>query len=422
MKILVKQAVIADPDSPYHGQVTDILIDGEQISEIAPHITDTADETLDAAGALVSQGWVDIFSHFCDPGYEYRETLETGAAAAAAGGFTRVFVLPNTLPVVDSKSQVEYICQKSKSLPVTIQPLGAITRGTEGKDLAEMYDMKQSGAAAFSDGILPVQSPGLFVKALQYVKAFDGTLVQVPLDKSIGAGGLINEGVISTRLGLPGIPALAEEVIIKRDIDLLRYTQSKLHITGVSTRNGLGFIEAAKKEGLQISCSVTPYHLFFCDEDIQSYDTNLKVNPPLRTKADMLALREAVTNGVVDCIASHHIPQDWDNKTCEFEYAKNGMTGLETSFAVVNHLLPELPADKLAQLFSLQARNIFHLPATPIKEGAAAELTIFSRSAQTLLSRAQLKTKSANTPFLERELRGKVLGIVHKGKLTINQN
>lgn len=422
MKILVKQAVIADPGSPYHGQVTDILINGEQISKIAPDITETADEIIDAAGALVSQGWVDIFSHFCDPGYEYRETLETGAAAAAAGGFTRVFVLPNTSPVVDSKSQVEYICQKSRSLPVTIQPLGAITRGTEGKDLAEMYDMKQSGAAAFSDGILPVQSPGLFVKALQYVKAFDGTLVQVPLDKSIGAGGLINEGVISTRLGLPGIPALAEEVIIKRDIDLLRYTQSRLHITGVSTRNGLRFIEAAKKEGLNISCSVTPYHLFFCDEDMQSYDTNLKVNPPLRTREDMLALREAVVNGVVDCIASHHIPQDWDNKTCEFEYAKNGMTGLETSFAVVNHLLPELPADQLVQLFSLQARSIFHLPVTPIQEGAAAELTIFSRSAQTLLSRTQLKTKSANTPFLERELNGKVLGIVHKGKLTINQN
>lgn len=422
MKILVKQAVIADPGSPYHGQTTDILINGEQISKIAPNISDTADEIIDAAGALVSQGWVDIFSHFCDPGYEYKETLETGAAAAAAGGFTRVFVLPNTLPVVDSKSQVEYICQKSRSLPVTIQPLGAITRGTEGKDLAEMYDMKQSGAAAFSDGMLPVQSPGLLVKALQYVKAFDGTLVQVPLDKSIGAGGLINEGVISTRLGLPGIPALAEEVIIKRDIDLLRYTQSRLHITGASTRNGMRFIEAAKKEGLNISCSVTPYHLFFCDEDMQSYDTNLKVNPPLRTREDMLALREAVVNGVVDCIASHHIPQDWDNKTCEFEYAKNGMTGLETSFAVVNHLLPELPADQLVRLFSLQARNLFHLPATPIKEGAAAELTIFSRSAQTLLSRTQLKTKSANTPFLERELNGKVLGIVHKGKLTINQN
>jgi dihydroorotase len=267
MKILVRQATIADPDSPFNGQVTDILINGNQISKIAPHISESADEVIEAAGLSVSPGWVDIFSDFCDPGYEYKETLETGANAAAAGGFTHVFVLPDTKPVVDSKTQVEYISQQSKSLPVTIHPLGAVTKGTEGKDLAEMYDMKNSGAVAFSDGIHPVQSPGLFLKALQYVKAFEGVLVQLPLDKSIGSGGLINEGVISTRLGLPGIPSLAEEVIIKRDIDLLRYTQSKLHITGISTQNSLALIAAAKKEGLNISCSVTPYHLFFCDED-----------------------------------------------------------------------------------------------------------------------------------------------------------
>lgn len=420
MKILVRQATIADPNSPFNGQVTDILINGSQITKIASHISESADEVIDAVGLTVSPGWVDIFSDFCDPGYEYKETLETGANAAAAGGFTHVFVMPDTKPVVDSKTQVEYISQQSKSLPVTIHPLGAITKGVEGKDLAEMYDMRNSGAVAFSDGIHPVQSPGLFLKALQYVKAFDGVLIQLPLDKSIGSGGLINEGVISTRLGLPGIPSLAEEVIIKRDIDLLRYTGSRLHITGVSTQNSLVLIAAAKKEGLNISCSVTPYHLFFCDEDMQTYDTNLKVNPPLRSKADMLALREAVVNGTVDCIASHHMPQDWDNKVCEFEYAKNGMTGLESSFAVVNHLLPELTKDRLVQLFSLNARAIFHLPVYSINEGSEAELTLFSKEQNTVLTKAQLKTKSSNTPFLERELTGKVLGIIHKGRLTLN--
>lgn len=420
MKILVKQAVIADPNSPFNGQVTDILINGELITKIATKIDETADTIVDAAGLSVSPGWVDIFSHFCDPGFEYKETLETGANAAAAGGFTQVFVLPNTKPVVDNKTQVEYIRQRSRTLPVSIHPLGAITKGIEGKDLAEMYDMKNSGAIAFSDGLNPVQSPGLFVKALQYVKAFDGVLIQVPLDKSIGAGGLINEGIISTRLGLPGIPALAEEVIIKRDIDLLRYTQSKLHITGVSTQNSLSFIEAAKKEGLAISCSVTPYHLFFCDEDMLEYDTNLKVNPPLRTKADMLALREAVLNGLVDCIASHHLPQDWDNKTCEFEYAKNGMTGLETSFAVINHLLPGLTKNRLAELFSLNARNIFNLPFTNIIEGAVAELSLFTCSANTTLLKKDIKSKSFNSPFIEKELNGKVLGIIYKGNLTLN--
>jgi dihydroorotase len=420
MKILVRQATIADPDSSFNGQVMDLLINENLVAKIAGRITEAADEVIEAPGLLVSPGWVDVFSHFADPGYEYKETLETGAAAAAAGGFTQVFVLPNTQPVVDNKTQAEYISQRSRTLPVTIHPLGAITKGIEGKDLAEMYDMRNSGAIAFSDGSSPVQSPGLFLKALQYVKAFDGVLVQVPLDKSIGAGGLINEGVISTRLGLPGIPALAEEVIIKRDIDLLRYTQSRLHITGVSTKNGLALIGAAKKEGLNISCSVTPYHLFFCEEDMQTYDTNLKVNPPLRSKEDMLALREAVADGGVDCIASHHMPQDWDNKVCEFEYAKNGMTGLETSFAVVNHLLPELTKEKIVQLFSGNARKIFGLPATHIAEGSVAELTLFTRSGTTLISKAQLRTKSSNTPFLDRELGGKILGIIHKGKLTLN--
>lgn len=421
MKILVRQATIADPNSTFNGQVTDILIDGQLISKMAPHISEPADEIIEAAGLTVSPGWVDIFSHFCDPGFEYKETLETGAAAAAAGGFTHVFVLPNTKPVVDSKTQVEYISQQSRLLPVSIHPLGAITKNNEGKDLAEMYDMKNSGAIAFSDGLNPVQSPGLFLKALQYVKAFDGVLIQVPVDKSIGAGGLINEGVISTRLGLPGIPALAEEVIIKRDIDLLRYTQSKLHITGVSTQSSLALIQAAKLEGLNITCSVTPYHLFFCDEDLQTYDTNLKVNPPIRGKSDMFALREGVMNGAVDCIASHHLPQDWDNKICEFEYAKNGMTGLETSFAVINHLLPELTIDRLVKLFCLNARTIFNLPATNISEGSEAELTLFIREGITILTKQQLQTKSSNTPFLERELKGKVLGIINKGNPIINK-
>ena len=419
MKILIRQATIADPDSAFNGQVCDILINEGRIIKIGAAIKETADEVIEAEGLTVSSGWVDLFSHFCDPGYEYKETLETGAAAAAAGGYTHVFVLPNTQPIVDNKTQVEYISRKSGDLPITIHPLGAITKGTEGKDLAEMYDMRSSGAIAFSDGLNPVQSPGLFLKALQYVKALDGVLIQVPLDKSIGAGGLINEGVISTRLGLPGIPALAEEVIIKRDIELLRYTQSKLHITGVSTETGLALIKAAKSEGLNITCSVTPYHLFFCDEDLQSYDTNLKVNPPLRGKSDMLALREAVLNGTVDCIASHHIPQGWDNKTCEFEYAKNGMTGLQTVFAVISHLLPEINANRLAALFSLNARKIFGLPVASISEGAVADLSLFTKSETTLLTKEQLRSKSANTPFLDRELNGKVVGIIHKGKLTL---
>lgn len=417
MQILLRQAKIIDSSSPFNGQTKDILITDGIISSIEDKIDHQDAQVVAGEGLLVSGGWVDPFSHFCDPGIEYKETLETGANAAAAGGYTRVFSMPNTEPVVDNKSQVSYVVQQSACLPVSIHPIGAITKKLEGKDLAEMYDMKNSGAVAFSDGLVPVQTAGLFLKALQYVKAFDGVLIQIPIDKSIGAGGLINEGIISTQLGLPGIPAISEETIIKRDIDLARYTGSKLHITGVSTKTSIDLIAQAKQEGLQISCSVTPYHLYFADEDLVSYDTNLKLNPPLRTVSDRAALRLAVENGLVDCIATHHLPQNWDNKICEFEYAKSGMIGLQTAFAVVNTVLPNLSNEKIIALFSGNARNIFDLPTTHVSVGSKAELTLFSRTAETLLTAGNNQSKSANSPFLEKTLTGKAVGIVHKGKL-----
>ncbi len=420
MKILLRKVLIADEHSPFNGLVKDILVTDNTIVAIEDSISEKADHIIDEKDLIVSIGWTDIFSHFCDPGCEYRETLISGANAAASGGFTKVFVLPNTNPVVHGKAQVEYITQKSTSLPVSILPLGAVTKNIEGKDLAEMYDMRSSGAVAFCDGTEPVQTPGLFLKALQYVKAFDGTIIQMPIDNSIAKHGLINEGIVSTRLGLPGIPSVAEEIFIKRDIDLLRYTNSKLHITGITTANSVVLIADAKKEGLQITCSVTPYHLFFCDEDLQSYDTNLKVYTPLRTREDMMALRNAVVNGTIDCIASHHIPQNWDSKTCEFEYAKPGMTGLETSFAVVNTILPELSIERCVQLFTSNANKIFKLSSSTIDKGAQAELTLFTRVGSTILTKENTKSKSINSPFLNTTLNGKVIGIINKGNLYLN--
>ena len=420
MKILLRKVLVADVHSSFNALVKDILIENGKIISIKDNISEAADQTIEDAGLCVSPGWVDVFSHFCDPGFEFKETIETGSAAAAGGGFTHVFVLPNTQPLVQSKSQVEYIVQKSKSLPVHIHPLGAITKNIEGKDLAEMYDMHSSGAIAFSDGLQPVQTPGLFLKALQYVKAFSGVLVQMPIDKTIGTHGLINEGIISTQLGLPGIPAIAEEIMIKRDIELIRYTDSKLHLTGISTKKSVELIKTAKAEGLAITCSVTPYHLFFCDEDLQDYDTNLKVNPPLRSKYDMLELRKAVIDGTIDCIASHHMPQNWDNKTCEFEYAKYGMIGLETSFAAVNEILPSLSMEQLIKLFSTNARTIFQLEQATIKEGAVADLTLFDRNKSMLVSKEKIKSKSFNTAFLNKELKGTVVGTINKGELNLN--
>jgi dihydroorotase len=419
MKILLQQVKIADPNSPHNGTIKDILIVDSIINKIDNDLKDDSATYCNGENIIASPGWVDIFSHACDPGYEFRETLESCADTAAAGGFTEVFTLPDTNPVTDSKTQVEYITQKSQGLKINIHPLGAISKKREGKELAEMYDMKQSRAIAFTDGLQPVQNAGLFLKALQYVKSFNGVIIQLPQDKSINASGLMNEGIVSTRMGLQGVPAIAEELIIARDIELLRYTNSALHITGITTAKSVALIKAAKNEGLNISCSVTPYHLFFCDEDLQSYNTNLKVNPPLRKRSDMLALREAVLNGNIDCIASHHLPEDWDDKTCEFEYAKPGMIGLQTCYAAVQTALPNLSSEQVADLFSLTARKIFQLENSSIMEGNRAEITLFNTN-EFIFKKEKNKSKSQNSAFMNIPLKGNVIGVVSKGNLILN--
>jgi len=417
MTILLSQVKIADTRSPFNGLVKDILIKDQQIVSITDKYKGEAEQTFDLKNSTVSPGFIDPFVHFCDPGMEHRETLTSGANAAIQGGFTTVFVVPNTTPVIDNKSQVSYVKQHSQQLPIHILPIGALSKKIEGKDLAEMIDMNSNGAVAFSDGLYPVQSTLLFLKALQYVKAFDGVVIQMPIDKSLGSLGLMNEGILSTKLGLPGIPAIAEELIISRDIELLKYTNSQLHITGVSTEKGIALIRNAKKEGLNITCSVTPYHLFFTEEDLKDYNTLLKVFPPLRTKQDQAALFKAIEDGTIDCITSHHMPQDWDAKTIEFENAKAGMASIETSFASVIQLFPNLSDNRIAELFSLNACRIFKLDHAVIDEGATANLTFYNKTETTLLSQKDSKSKSANSPFWDIKLNGKIKGVFTKGKL-----
>lgn len=420
MKILIKKATIVDPSSPFNGRITDLFIDNCIITAIGDNLSHEADQVIEQEGLHVSAGWMDVFAGFGDPGYEFKETLETGAAAAAAGGYTDVMVIPNTNPALHNKANIEYIVQKSKQLAVTIHPIGAVTQNAEGKELAEMYDMYASGAIAFGDGTKSIQSSGLLLKALQYVKAFDGTVIQIPDDKNIQPHGLVHEGIISTQLGLPGKPAIAEELMVARDIELAKYTGSKLHFTGVASARSLQLIAAAKQEGVAISCSVTPYHAYFNDTDIVSYDSNLKVNPPIRTKKDQQAIQDAISNGLADCIATHHLPHEYDSKVLEFEYAKYGMIGLETAYAVLNTVLPNLQQEKWVSLLSTQPRTLFNKNLPIIQEGEVAALTLFNPTTNWTMTEKDIRSKSKNSPFIGKTFTGKVVGIVNKGRAVIS--
>ena len=420
MNLLIKNARVVDPNSPFNSQSADIFIENGIIRKIAKNLSDKADKEVLVDGLCVSPGWVDMFANFADPGYEFKESIDSGCLAAAAGGFTDVLVIPNTKPVIDTKSQVEYIVQKARSTPVNVYPIGAVTKNAEGKELAEMYDMKTSGAIAFGDGINCIQSAGLLLKALQYVKAFDGFIIQVPDDKSINAHGLMHEGIVSTRIGLPGKPSMAEEIIVARDIKLARYAESRLHFTGVSSKKSLEYIGRGKKGGTNVSCSVTPYHLYFTDDDLKTYDSNLKVNPPLRNAEDQDAIKKAIEEGIVDCIATHHMPHEADSKETEFEYARNGMTGLETAYAVLKTSMPGLKDEKYVELLSLNARKLLGINLATIKENEKACLTLFCPNAEWIYEKNTIRSRSKNSPFIGKKLTGRVIGIINKEQVHLN--
>lgn len=420
MKVLIRQALIIDPSSPFHSQRVDISINNGVIAAFGNDLPSKGMQVVEAEGLTVSPGWIDPFSHFGDPGAEFTETIETGTAAAAAGGYTDVMVLPNTKPVMHSKSIVEYIKQKSSPFPVSVHPVAAITLNTEGKELAEMYDMYESGCVAFSDGSNPLQSSGVMLKALQYLKAIDKTVIQVPDDRSVHPHGLMHEGIMSTRLGLPGKPQIGEELMIMRDIELLKYTDSRLHITGISTARSVELIKEAKRSGLKVTCSVTPYHLYFTDEDLKDYDTQLKVNPPIRSITDREALRAAVADGTIDCIASHHYPRHTDDKIIEFQNAKNGMTGLQTAFAVVMKAMPQLTESRIVELFSAAPRQIFQLPSASLIEGDQACITLFSLQSPWTFEKQINRSRSHNTPFFNSGFTARAIGIINKGSLFLN--
>ena len=419
MTILIRQAKILDTDSPFHKQSADILIRDGVIERIGNLKGAIADQTIQAAGLHASPGWVETFADCGEPGHEQRETLETATRAAAAGGFTHLFVLPDNKPATHDASLVAYIKEKPTSSPVTLHPIGAVTRNLEGRDLAEMYEMRQAGAIAFSDAHNPLQSAGLLIKALQYLKACDAVLIQVPDDRSVAPHGLMHEGIASTRLGLAGKPALAEELIIARDIKLARYSESRIHFSGVTLPKSIEYVTRAKQGGIQVTCAATPQHLTFCDEDLEGYDTLLRTDPPLRTAKDRDALLAAVVDGRVDIVSSHHQPHEHDRKACEFAQASPGMTGLETCYGVLGAL--GIPAERIVELLSRNPRRIFGLPDATVKEGATADLTLFNPHTDYIFTKEQIRSRSQNTPFLGRRLKGKVLGIFNRGRWMENR-
>lgn len=420
MHILLKNVKIIAPSSPLHGQQKDISIQNGIIQQVADRLEAGHATVVSGSNLHVSAGWMDVFAHFCDPGQEHKEDLQSGIKAAATGGYTTVMIIPNTMPALHTKPQIEYVLSKSRHSAATLLPIGAATKNLEGTGLAEMYEMQQAGAVAFSDGIKPLQSPGLMLKALQYIKAFNGTLIQLPDDVSISSHGLMHEGLYSTRLGMAGKPALAEELIIQRDLELAKYTDSRVHFTGVSTRKSVELIAAAKADGIRVTCSVTPYHLSLTDSLLVNYDTHLKVNPPLRSADDVKALQEAVLHGVIDCFATHHMPQDWDAKQVEFEYARNGMIGLESAFGVLRQHLPQLPLEQLINMLTVQPRGIFGVPQPALQEGAAANLTVFDPETAWQFTTAHIASRSKNSAYIGEQLKGKVHATVNGPVFHVN--
>lgn len=408
MNKLIKNVTILDPTSPFHEAVVDVQLENNKITNIGNQLVATENDTvIDGSNSYLSQGWVDIMADYADPGYEYKETLITGSKAAQNGGFSDVFLVPNTNPAVLNKGTVEYIKNASNKLDISVYPIGAVSKNLEGKDLAEMMDMYHAGAIAFSDGWNTINNAQLLLKALEYVSAFKGVILQLPVYESLYKGGLMHEGENSVKWGMPGIPTIAETLQIHRDIELLRYTQSRLHITGISTKEGLALIKAAKAEGLDITCSVTPYHLLYTDAELGTYDSNFKVTPPLRSEADRLALIEGVKDGTVDVIVSHHKPQEWDSKAKEYEYTADGMMTQETMLAMLIKAAPEVSIATWVEKLTTNPRRIFGLAAHKIDVNEQGHYTLISPDHTWTFDKSTKQSKGINSPLYNTALKGK---------------
>ena len=417
MSTLLKNARIIDVSSPFHNQVKDILIHDGVIKKIADSIVETkGDKVIRLENLHVSCGWFDTSVSLGEPGFEERETLHHGLTVAAKSGFTAIALNANTNPIIDSKSDVEYVINKSKDSGVKLYPIAALTQKSEGKELAELHDMKQSGAIAFADYNKPISNDNLMKVALLYAQNFDGLILSFPKNNSISGEGIANEGINSTKLGLKGIPALAEHIQIARDLFLLEYTGGKLHIPTISSAKSATLIKEAKKKGLQVTCSVTPHHLLLTDDELDEFDSRFKTTPPLRTKKDVKALQKAVTSGVIDIITSDHNPIDVEHKKVEFSEAKDGVVGLESFFPSIN---TTLDLDTIIESVTRKPKAIFGVKSVQINENSEADLTLFNPDKEFTFSHEHLLSTSKNSPFINTKCKGEVYGIYANQKLIL---
>ena len=417
MNLIIRAARIIDPKSTLQNKVVDLHIENGTIKKIGAKLQnpDKLDE-LKLENLHVSQGWFDSSVSLGEPGFEDRETIANGLDVAAKCGFTGIALQPNSNPVIDNQSQINFVKMRSVNSATKLFPIGALTKDSEGKDLAELFDMKNAGAIAFGDYNKNIENANLLKIALQYAQDFDGLVIAYCQDEKIKGNGVANEGIVSTRLGLKGIPNLAEELLVARNLFLLEYTGGKLHIPTISTAKSVQLIKEAKSKGLKVTCSVSVHHLVLTDEKLDGFDTRFKVTPPLRTDADRKALLKGVKDGVIDMITSDHNPMDIEHKKMEFDLAKNGTIGLESTFGA---LLTVLPLDLIIEKLTF-GKMAFGLESGGISEDSNANLTFFNPEGNWEFTKENILSKSKNSAFLGAKMTGKVYGIYNQGKLIIN--
>jgi dihydroorotase len=417
MKILLKNATILDPSSSFHSTKQDILIKDGEIANISQDINDTDNaKVIKHKNLHVSKGWFDSGVSFGEPGYEERETLENGLLVAASSGFTKILLNPDIIPIPDSNATISHLIKMGQNKTTSLYPIGALTEKGEGKQLASLYDMHQQGAIGFGDYKSSLISGNLLKIALQYAQSFDGTIFSHPMNHEIAEYGMIHEGIISAKIGVKGIPTIAETIQISRDLQILSYTEGKLHIPFISSKEGLELIRIAKKQGLNISCSVGLPNLIFDETDLEGFDPNFKVFPPIRSKTDQQALRLGLLDGTIDMVSSMHEPMNIEHKKMEFEHSSPGTIGLESCFGLLSNIFP------LDKVLSFLTRGIecFKLQSTSIEKGKTADLTWFDPEKIFRLERYDLKSTAKNCAYLDFDLQGKVLGTFNNGLLTTN--